>query len=126
MSKGFTIIELVFTLAISSIIVFSVFSIPADLMRTDNKQSEILENAREISLLKQSIVNDLMQGEIVENNNIITIGKSNYEFTDVVKRNDVLITNNSYSYELGNDYIKIYNDNVNFKLTTKSSMGVKQ
>lgn len=121
-NKGYTLIELMVVLAVSSIVLYSLLYMPIDIMKEQSAYDEFVDSSSDVYLLRKTIVKDLTNEYVkVENSNTITIGDNTYFFGDTVKRGNQEITRNSYSFEFTNNKLKIFNENVNLEYSIGSS-----
>lgn len=121
-NKGYTLLELVVVLAMSSVLLYSVFFIPIDLLKKNSEYTEFSDNASDVYLLRKVIANDLSNENVKKiDENRITIGNSEYYFGDNVKRNSVSITEHPYNFEVNGNTLKIFNDNSSIEYNVGSS-----
>lgn len=121
-NKGYTLIELMVVLAVSSIVLYGVIYMPLDIMQEQAEYSEFVDSSSDVHILRKAIVKDLTNEYVkVEDSKTIVIGDNVYTFGDKVKRENTEITENAYSFEFANNKLKIFNENVNLEYSVGSS-----
>lgn len=120
--KGYTLIEMVVVLALSSIFLLSVYSVTSfsyGKVKDYNELSDIVSDKYHI---KKALSKDIVSSELEKlDENTVKIGSHIYEFSNVIKRDSIEITENKYSFIVKDSTIEIFNDNFKVSYTTKSS-----
>lgn len=129
-NKGFTLIELLVTLAFTSFIVYSVISMPTQLIRDYYEYKTLIQETGDLNKIRTALSNDLENGVVNQlDNNIIQVGNKRYIFNeDGLYRDNVKVTEEELFYEISDGCLIVYNDNIrliyNFNnLTLHSSNG---
>lgn len=120
--KGYTLLELVLVLTVSSIIFYSAFYFPTDLIRGHSDYSKISERVSDNHVLRKALILDL-NNELIEkvDESTLMIGDKTYIFTDDVKRDSISLTINSYEFNVDGNVLEIYNDETSLKFIVGSS-----
>lgn len=123
-NKGYSFLEMIVVLALSSILAYSVFFVPTELYEEHFTYTSFSDSIVDSYQLRNAISKDIDKGEIeYVSSNELFIGDVKYEFGDNhVKRNGIKMTMGKYSYELeSNSLLKIFTDEYEVKYSVKSS-----
>lgn len=118
-NRGFTTIELFFSLAFGIVFIYVSIFVPTELVRDYKEFQKNLDNTLSILSMSKSILYDapLSDGKIHIDGNDVMIGNSRYLFlTDGVhrvKRNNLKLTKNSFVYDLDENIFKITGGGMN-------------
>lgn len=124
--KGYTLIEVLMTIALVGMLMYSALYIPTDIMAKYNSYTIETKKMNDLIILRTAIISDLNNSyvEIIDTYKI-KIGESIYTFGDKVLREDkgniLNITDNQYSYRIENNSLIIYNDKISLKYNLSNS-----
>lgn len=121
-NKGYTLIELVAVLALSSFIFIAILNSPVDLLKKMYEYEPIQTSNYENISIKNSIQKDLISGSAFsKDSKTLIIGQSTYVFEDTIKRNNKKISYTKYEYKLTGNKLSIYNDKIEMVFYVGSS-----
>lgn len=124
--KGYTLIEVLMTIALVGMLMYSALYIPTDIMAKYNSYTIETKKMNDLIILRTAIISDLNNSyvEIIDTYKI-KIGESIYTFGDKVLREDkgniLNITDNQYSYKIENNSLIIYNDKISLNYNLSNS-----
>lgn len=120
--KGYTLIEIVVVLALSSIFLLSAYSVTSFSYGKVKDYNEFSDTVSDKYHIKKTLSKDIVSSELEKlDENTVKIGSHIYEFSNVIKRDSIEITENKYSFIVKDSTIEIFNDNFKVSYTTKSS-----
>lgn len=120
--KGYTLIEMVVVLALSSIFLLSAYSVTSFSYGKVKDYNEFSDAVSDKYHIKKALSKDIVSSELEKlDENTVKIGSHIYEFSNVIKRDSIEITENKYSFIVKDSTIEIFNDNFKVSYTTKSS-----
>lgn len=122
-NKGYSFLEMIVVLALSSVLAYSVFFVPTELYEEHFTYTSFSDSIADSYKLRSSISKDIDKGEVtyVSSDELI-IGDAKYEFGVHVKRNGVKITMGEYSYEIENGtLLNVFNNEYKVRYSVKSS-----
>ena len=98
--KGFTLLELMFAISLSSLFIIVLFNTPVSLLKAASEYESVRNEAYDYTLLRKSIAKDgVSQKVVVNRTSEIVIGSALYEFNENrVSRDGVYITSGPYSF----------------------------
>lgn len=129
--KGYTMIEVIITLTVTLSLAYGVITIPARLMREYNEYQELIDETNDLNVIRSSVIIDLEGVEVEKiDTNTLSIGDSVYRFSEEGLRRDkngnvLLLSNDSYFFDLDGHLLRIYNDSqdLHFGLSTSFNRG---
>lgn len=120
--RGFTLIELIIVLSVTSVIMYGMFFVPMDLIKRHSDYREFSDRTNDVVILRNAIASDINNETLKQvDDSTILIGNSEYSFENVVSRNSVSITSNPYEFELDGDNLRIFSDEVDLEYKVNSS-----
>lgn len=120
--KGYTLIEMLLVLALSSMLTYSVFLIPSTLYNGNVEYTKFADSISDNYHIRKVVSKDVAQGSITPiNATNVKIGSHTYDFSEGVKRDSVKISNSNYSFTATKSTIKIFNGKVTMDYSVNSS-----
>lgn len=123
--RGYTLIELMFVISISSVIFYTIMETPLELAETHSEYSNIQAKTYDLEVLRAAVKQDILKENIkaIDAENL-KIGGATYSFNNGVSRNEKKIAEGEFSYELNEDILRIYNSSQEIKYAYGSSFKV--
>lgn len=133
--RGFTIIEVMITLALAIGLIFSAIVIPTDLIQEYKDYTELVDHTFDTNKTKTALARDLESTYVKKlDENTIQIGESIYTFsTDGLYRmngeNNIKINDDQLFFEITNNNkaLKVYSDKITLSYSiNNSSFGIRE